>query len=73
MICLKCGCSERVLSALWPFSASRLSKGDKNGPATLLKNTDSRKHVPHYHILFFGNTCFEIRNELNYLSSADGK
>ena len=73
VICLKCGCSKRVLYALWSFSASRLSRGDKTGPATLLKNTESRKHIPHYHFPFFGNTCFKIRNEHNYLHSADGK
>lgn len=55
------------------FSASCLSRGDKTGPATLLKNTDSRKHMPHYHIPFFGNTCFKIRNEHNYWGSADVK
>lgn len=69
---LKCGCSKRVLSAVWS-SASCLSRGDKSSIATLLKDTGSKKLVVHYHIPFFSEICFEIRNEQNCLSSADGK
>lgn len=63
---------KKCLSAIWSFSASCLSRGG-GAPAILLKNTESKKHIPHYHIPFFSNTCFKIRNEHNYWSSADGK